>query len=42
MREKIEILRNLAEAILDEIAEMEVLLEKAKISENVGGGVADR
>lgn len=42
MREKIEILRNLAEAILDELAEMEILTsEKAEILENVGGSVSD-
>lgn len=42
MKEKIEILRNLAEAILDEIAELEVLTsEKAEISEDVGSSVID-
>lgn len=42
MEEKIEMMRGLAEAMLDELAEMEALLiEKAKISETVGGGVGD-
>lgn len=42
MKEKIEILRSLAEAILDEVAELEVLTaEKAEILKNVGDSVAD-
>lgn len=42
MKEKIEILRGLAEAILDEVAEMEaMLIEDAKVFENVGCGVSD-
>lgn len=41
MKEKIEILRNLAEAILDELAEMEVLInEETTVSENVNSSVA--
>ena len=40
MKEKIEILRNLAEAMLDEIAEIEVLIsESAEIFPNVGDSV---
>lgn len=36
MKEKIEILRNLAESILDELAEMEVLaVEETEIPEDV-------
>ena len=42
MKEKIEILRSLAEAILDELAEMEVLTnEESEVFENVCGSVAD-
>lgn len=42
MKEKIEILRSLAEAILDEVAEMEVvLIEDAKVLEDVGCSVID-
>lgn len=42
MREKIEIMRNLAEAMLDELAEMEALLiEKTALSENVDCGFVD-
>lgn len=41
MKEKIEILRNLAEAILDELAEMEVLInEETTVPEDVNSGVA--
>ena len=40
MKEKIEILRNLAESILDELAEMEALtVEETALHENVGCGV---
>jgi hypothetical protein len=41
MREKMEMLRNLAESMLDELAEMEVLIEKAEISKAVDRGVPD-
>ena len=42
MREKIEMLRGLAEAILDEVAEMEaMLLEDTKVLEDVGRSVID-
>lgn len=42
MKEKMEILRSLAEAILDEVAEMEVvLIEDAKVLEDVGCSVID-
>lgn len=42
MKEKIEILRNLAEAIMDELAEMEVLIiETATLPENVDCSVVD-
>lgn len=42
MREKIEIMRNLAEAILDELAEMEALLnEETKVLPNVGNSIVD-
>lgn len=40
MEEKIEILRNLAESILDELAEMEALtVEEATLPENVDCGL---
>lgn len=43
MKEKIEMLRGLAEAILDEVAEMEaMLLEDTKVLEDVGRSVVDR
>jgi hypothetical protein len=42
MKEKIEILRNLAEAILDELAEMEALtVETTALPENVSCSVID-
>ena len=42
MKEKMEMLRGLAEAILDEVAEMEaMLIEDAKVSQDVGCGVSD-
>lgn len=42
MKEKIEMLRGLAEAILDEVAEMEaMLLEDTKVLENVSCSVVD-
>lgn len=41
MREKIEMLKNLAESMLDELAEMEALLiEETTISENVDRGLS--
>jgi hypothetical protein len=40
MKEKIEMLRNLAEAMLDELAEMEALtVEEATLSEDVDCGI---
>lgn len=40
MKEKIEMLRNLAEAMLDELAEMEALtVEETALPEDVGCGV---
>lgn len=42
MREKIEMMRNLAETMLDELAEMEAILnEETKIFPNVCDSIAD-